>query len=172
MSHPPLVSVLMPAYNCASFIGAAIESVLAQTYPHFELLIIDDGSTDETPAVAAAFCDRDPRVQIYPQPHAGRVAARNNALGLAQGEYFAWLDADDLARPHRLERQVVALQSNPRHVIVGSAYQAIDEHEVLQVNHKMPVTDTMIRWHGLFHSPFAQSSVMLRAEMCCRETWL
>ena len=165
MQAEPLVSVLMPAYNNRKFIGAAIESVLAQTYTHFELLIIDDGSTDETSALATTYGDGDPRVRIYPQPHAGIAEARNRALSLAQGEVFAWLDADDLARPRRLEQQLALILKFPQLLIVGSAYQVIDEHGVSLATHKMPASDTMIRWHCLFHSPFAQSSVMLRKEV-------
>jgi glycosyltransferase involved in cell wall biosynthesis len=165
MGAEPLVSVLMPAYNCAPYIGAAIESILAQSYPHFELLVVDDGSADETLAIAAAYCQRDHRVQVHPQAHAGIAGARNRALELARGEFCAWLDADDLARPDRLESQVGAFRTDPRRAIAGSAYQVIDDQGVPQGVHKMPETDTMIRWHCLFHSPFAQSSVMLRLDM-------
>jgi hypothetical protein len=158
----PLVSVLMPAHNAAPSIEAAIESVLAQTYSHFELLVIDDGSTDETPAILVAYQGRDSRIRVYAQPHSGIAASRNHGLGLAQGEYLACLDADDLALPHRLEVQVAALKADPGLVIVGSAYRTVDEQGVAQAIHRMPETDTLVRWQCLFHSPFAQSSVMVR----------
>jgi glycosyltransferase involved in cell wall biosynthesis len=164
MEGEPLVSVVMPAYNAAAFIEAAIESVLAQTYPHFELWIIDDGSTDGTPAILSAYRSRDPRIKIADRPHSGVVASRNHGLDLAQGAYLAWLDADDLALPHRLEAQVAALKSDPGLVIVGSAFRLLHDQGTLQAVQQMPESDTSIRWHCLFHSPFAQSSVMLRLE--------
>lgn len=162
MDAEPLVSVVMPAYNSAAFIANAIESVLAQTYSHFELLIINDDSTDATAAIAAAYQERDPRVQIHTLPHSGIAACRNHGLRLARGAFLAWLDADDLAHPHRLELQVASLQSCPELVIIGSAYQLMDEQGTPGAIQRMPEQDTTIRWHCLFHSPFAQSSVICR----------
>jgi len=159
-----LVSVVMPAYNSAAFVKPAIESVLAQTYSRFELLVINDGSSDETAAIAAAYQERDFRVQIHSLPHGGIAACRNHGLQLARGAFIAWLDADDLAHPHRLALQVAALQSNPDLVILGSAFQTIDEQDTPGAIHRMPEQDTAIRWHCLFHSPFAQSSVICRIE--------
>lgn len=164
MPGEPLVSVVMPAHNAAPFLREAIESVLAQTYPYFELLVIDDGSTDDTRAVAAAIGEGDPRLRVLAQPHGGIAASRNAGLKIARGQYLAWLDADDLCMPGRLEAQVAALEADPGLVIVGSAFYAIDDSESQPAIQPMPETDSAIRWHCLFHTPFVQSSVMLRLE--------
>jgi hypothetical protein len=164
MQAEPMVSVVMPAYNAAHFIQEAIQSVLAQTYPHFELLVIDDGSTDNTGAVAAACGEGDPRLRVLACAHRGIAASRNAGLQWAGGQYLAWLDADDLSLPGRLEAQVAALDSDPTLVIVGSAFCTIDDRERHPAVQQMPETDTAIRWHGLFHNPFVQSSVMVRLE--------
>ena len=106
MNHSPLVSVLMPAYNCASFISAAIESVLAQTYSQFELLVIDDGSTDRTSQIVTTYADHDPRIRLMTREHHGLVQTLNFGLEQARGCYLARLDSDDISALHRLELQV------------------------------------------------------------------
>lgn len=96
-----LVSVMMPAYNAEQYIGQAIESVLDQSYPHWELIIVNDGSTDRTVDIALLFAD--PRIKIIHQDNSGESAARNTALKHMQGEFVAFLDADDIFLPHHLE---------------------------------------------------------------------
>ena len=108
---PPLVSILMPAYNAAAFIGEAIGSVLAQTEPRWELLIVDDGSTDRTAAIAAGF--PDPRIRLFTQPNGGEAAARNTALRHARGSHIAFLDADDVFLPGHLETALALLSARP-----------------------------------------------------------
>jgi glycosyltransferase involved in cell wall biosynthesis len=109
--QPGLVTVMMPAYNAASYIAAAIESVLAQSYAAWELLIVNDGSTDATGEIAARY--GDPRVRLVHQPNGGESVARNHALELARGEFVAFLDADDLFLPDHLALTVAFLQANP-----------------------------------------------------------
>lgn len=112
MASAPLVSIMMPAYNAGPFIARAIESVLAQTCADWELVIVDDGSTDETAAIAAAF--RDPRVTLVRQANAGEAAARNTALSLMRGRLLAFLDADDAYLPGHIETAVRYLEHYPR----------------------------------------------------------
>jgi glycosyltransferase involved in cell wall biosynthesis len=115
----PRVSVVMPVFNRPGYIATAIESVLAQTYADFELLVIDDGSTDHTPEVVASF--RDPRIRLVRHPqNLGITATRSHGLELARGEYVATLDSDDWAHPLRLARQVAFLDAHPDHALVGS----------------------------------------------------
>jgi len=97
--RPPKVSVVMPAYNRAKEIGAAIDSVLAQTFEDIELIVVDDGSTDATPEIVRAYGDR---VRFFQQKNAGVGAARNAGVRLARGEYLASLDSDDVQFPFRL----------------------------------------------------------------------
>ncbi|GIV76503.1 MAG: hypothetical protein KatS3mg050_0897 [Litorilinea sp.] len=108
-----LVSVMMPAYNAETYIGMAIESVLAQTYPHWELIVVNDGSADGTGPVAESFAD--PRVRVYHRPNGGEAAARNFALDQMRGEFVAFLDADDLFLPEHLALTVAHLQRHPEH---------------------------------------------------------
>jgi glycosyltransferase involved in cell wall biosynthesis len=106
----PLVSVLMPAYNAAAYIAEAIESALHQTWQPVEVIVVNDGSTDETSGAARRFV---PPVRLFDKDHAGIGASRNRALEEARGEYFAMLDADDYWPPEKLERQMAVLVSRP-----------------------------------------------------------
>lgn len=102
-----LVSIMMPAYNAAPFIQAAIQSVLDQTYTDWELCIVDDGSTDPTTYIAKRFSD--PRIKVWRIPHAGCPTARNACLEMVTGQVIARLDADDLHDPRRITEQVAML---------------------------------------------------------------
>jgi len=108
----PLVSIIMPVYNRQHTVGAAIASVQAQTYPAWELLVVDDGSSDRTREVLARF-QSDPRVRLWHQPHAGHCAARNRGLAESRGEIIAYLDSDNSWYPRYLERVVRALGETP-----------------------------------------------------------
>jgi glycosyltransferase involved in cell wall biosynthesis len=109
--QPGLVSVMMPAYNAEQYIGQAIESLLAQSYPDWELIVVNDGSTDGTAEIVTQFADA--RLKVFHQANAGEAAARNSALKQMQGEFVAFLDADDLFLPHHLEVMVKYLQTHP-----------------------------------------------------------
>ena len=105
----PHVSVLIPTYNCARFLPDAIESVLAQTFRDFEIIVMDDGSTDDTAQVVARY----PQVRYIKKEHSGISASRNAAVSAASGQVVAFLDADDLFTPDKLEKQVAYLEENP-----------------------------------------------------------
>lgn len=109
---PGLVSVMMPAYNAERFIAEAIESVLAQTYPQWELLVVNDGSRDATAEITARYTD-DARVRLINKENGGEASARNVALENSQGEFIAYLDADDAWLPHHLQITVAHLQTYP-----------------------------------------------------------
>ena len=109
--QPPVISIMMPAYNAELYIAQAIESVLAQSYPHWELIVVNDGSTDKTSDIAARYAD--PRIKVFHQPNGGESSARNAALRHAQGESMAFLDADDVYLPLHLELTVSYLQTHP-----------------------------------------------------------
>lgn len=108
--QPGCVSVMMPAYNAERYIVEAIESVLTQTYAHWELIVVDDGSSDGTAAIATQFAD--PRIRVIRQANGGEAAARNTALAHSQGEYVAFLDSDDAYLPHHLAAAVSYMQTN------------------------------------------------------------
>lgn len=121
----PRVSVIIPTYNCARFIAATLDSVLAQTDQDFEIIVVDDGSTDNTRAVLQPYLDR---ITYIFQQNSERSAARNNALRRAGGEYVAFLDSDDLWTPDKLERQIAVLEANPQVSLVFSQARYIDEN--------------------------------------------
>jgi glycosyltransferase involved in cell wall biosynthesis len=120
----PLVSVIMPAFNAQAFIRQAVVSVLAQDYPHIELIVVDDGSTDGTLQALAEFAGqvRVP-VRIESQANAGPAAARNRGLATARGELIAFLDADDLWLPGKLKAQVNYLQQHPDVAVVFGGFK-------------------------------------------------
>lgn len=123
------VSVLIPAYNCSKYIGAAIESVLSQTFQDFEIIVVDDGSEDETASIVKKY----EGVHYVYQEHAGVSAARNRALKEARYELIDFLDADDLMLPEKLEKQIHYLDENPECEIVFCQYENfldLDESEV------------------------------------------
>ena len=119
----PRVSVLIPVYNCEAYIGAAIESVTRQSFTDWELIVVDDGSTDGSAREAGAF----PGARVYRRPHNGISAARNYALEQAQGELIAFLDADDLWEQDKLERQVSYMDRHPGCEIVFCRYRNFTE---------------------------------------------
>lgn len=113
-----LVSILIPVHNATPWLAATLESVLAQTWQEKEIIVVDDGSTDDSLAVARSFAARG--VQVAAQPNRGAAAARNHALRLARGAYVKFIDADDLLSPASIAHQVAALDSRPRHVAMGA----------------------------------------------------
>jgi glycosyltransferase involved in cell wall biosynthesis len=114
VAKTPLVSVIIPVWNGAVFLPEALRSLQAQTYAHFEAVIVDDGSTDNTAAVARRFCETDSRFIFVQQAHAGVSAARNAAIARSRGEYVAFLDADDVWSPKKLTRQLEVFAEDPR----------------------------------------------------------
>src|SRR5262245_49101514 len=109
----PTVSVITPAYNAAAYLAGSVESVLRQTFPDLELLIVDDGSTDNTVAVARQLAARDPRLRVLTQENAGPGPARNTGFRHATGRYFAFVDSDDEWDLTFLAEQVVILEQRP-----------------------------------------------------------
>src|SRR5271167_5086337 len=104
----PLVSILIPAYNAEAWISDTLESAIAQTWQRKEIIVVDDGSKDQTAEVARRFASRG--VAVVSKENQGAAATRNHALRLAQGDYIQWLDADDLLSPDKIERQFAALR--------------------------------------------------------------
>src|SRR4029077_692185 len=105
---PPLVSILIPAYNAEKWIADTISSALAQPWPRKEIIIVDDGSTDQTLSIARQFTSKT--VSVIAQKNQGASAARNKAFQLCQGDYIQWLDADDLLSPDKVAKQLKAAE--------------------------------------------------------------
>lgn len=116
----PTVSVQMAVYNGERFLSATLESILGQHFTDFELMIVDDGSTDRTSDILAAYAARDGRIVLLNNPtRQGISAARNRALATARGRYVAITDADDLSYPSRLQKQVAFLDAHPENWALG-----------------------------------------------------
>jgi glycosyltransferase involved in cell wall biosynthesis len=122
----PRVSVIVPTYNCAQFLGRALESAFAQSYRDFEVIVADDGSTDDTQEIISRLTQ--PLIYAY-QENRGLSAARNLAISKASGEFLAYLDSDDMWFEQRLEKQVAFLDQNPRCGLVHSEVTVVDEED-------------------------------------------
>jgi len=150
----PAVSVVMPVFNAARYVAAAVRSILAQTFADFELIAIDDGSTDESLAILGGI--DDPRLRVVARPHEGVVRTMNAALALARAEIVARADADDVYEPHRLERQVAVLRRRPEVALVGAAARRLGQRLV------NPPDSARIRWTALYRSPVANTTLVFR----------
>jgi glycosyltransferase involved in cell wall biosynthesis len=125
----PTVSILLPFYNARRYLAGAARSMLAQTFEDFELLLMDDGSSDGSKAIADELAATDPRVRVISGPNKGRSRTLNEGIALAQGEFIARMDADDLSLPTRLQRQVEYLREHPECVCVGTRVTLIDPYD-------------------------------------------
>ncbi len=159
-----IVSVLLPVFNGAETLGTAIESILAQTLRDFELIVVSDGSTDETVNVTRSFADSRIRV-IELERNAGLINALNMGMTEARGEFLARMDHDDISSAERLQRQVAAMRSMNA-VICGAAIQPFGAIRGKPVSY--PLKDEQIRAALPVVSPFAHPAVMMRSEVCRR----
>jgi Glycosyl transferase family 2 len=158
----PAVSVVMPVRDGAAFLKSAISSVLMQSFSRFELIIVDDGSTDDSAAIAGAETDR--RVRVFSQPATGISAALNNGIATATGQYIARMDADDVAAPERLAKQVSVLRANSRISAVGSGYLVIDTHGRRLHEVSPPTEPDDIRRQLLTRNCMAHPTMMIRRD--------
>jgi glycosyltransferase involved in cell wall biosynthesis len=153
-SETPLVSVIMPVYNGVEYLAGAIGSLLAQTYPHWELVLVDDGSTDDTAVIAQSFAD--PRIRYHYQENRGQAAALNTGLGLARGEFVTTLDADDVYPPHSLADRVARFLLHPEvGVVYGDGVYCYETGEpFLKFTEQMPSGATGDVYDLVIVSPF------------------
>ncbi len=163
----PQVSVVMAVYNGEKYLRQALESILHQTFTDFEFIIVDDGSTDTTPAILDAY--RDPRiVRLRNVRNLGLAGALNRGLEVARGRYIARQDADDLSYPTRLEQEVAFLEAHPQVGLLGTTYDVMDA-EGHWVGRVSPPTDNETLQRALVrHNCFGHGSVMMRREVLCR----
>jgi glycosyltransferase involved in cell wall biosynthesis len=162
----PVVSVVMPVFNAGEFLAEAVVSILGQTMKDFELLLIDDASTDETPRIAAGL--RDERIRyLRNNTNRGVAASLNRGLDEARGEFIARMDGDDISRPERLERQVSFLRSRPGLGICGSWIRCFGLGRPF--TYRYPTGEGCVAATLLFANPMAHGSVMMRASTIRRE---
>jgi glycosyltransferase involved in cell wall biosynthesis len=155
--------VLMTTFNGAHTIADSIASVLAQTYRQFELVVIDDASTDETPRILAGVADPRLRV-IRAERNLGVVGARNLGFAACRGEYVAALDHDDISRPARLAEQVALLDREPKVVVVATEVELQADGRLSRSVHVADGSAPVMRWLLLVDNPLCWSSIMLRAD--------
>lgn len=168
---PPLVSVVLPAHNAAATVARAVAGTRAQTLADWELLTIDDGSTDDTPRVLAELADVEPRLRVLSPGRVGLVAALNVGLAAARGSFLARLDADDEVHPGRLAAQVSLLQADPNLGLASClvtfggdrARHAGYAHHVDWLNTLL--TPAQIALNRFIESPLAHPSVLFRREL-------
>lgn len=166
--NPPVVSVIMPVYNARPYIAAAVRSVLDQTFADFELIIIDDGSTDGTADILRRLAAADPRINLLHQKNSGVCCASNRGLVAARGEFFARMDHDDVALPDRLLRQVEFMRANPEVVAVGAQVLMIDTDDMPIRIATVPLTHEKIEemfsmdW-SIFHPTLMARMDVIRA---------
>ncbi len=147
-----LVTVIIPAYNAARTLDETLHSVRGQTYSHLEVLIIDDGSTDGTAAIALHHAAADGRIRLIRQANAGVAVARNSGLEQAKGEWIAPVDADDLWHPEKIERQMATMQTaDPRVALVYNWFALIDPDSRI-LHYAKPNTDEGDVFHRMFNN--------------------
>jgi glycosyltransferase involved in cell wall biosynthesis len=157
----PVVSVVMTVHNGLPHVIEAVDSILGQDFDRFELVVVDDGSTDGTPDALAGRDDE--RLRLVRRAHLGRAAALDHALRLARGRYVANLDADDVALPGRLALPVRFLDEHPEVAVVGAAVQPY-VGSARRRPRRLPRSDRAIRWSFLFRNPIFHSSATFRAD--------
>jgi hypothetical protein len=159
------VTVLIPVYDGQRYIGEALDSVIAQDFSDLEVLVVDDGSTDGSAEIVQRYARIDRRVRLERLPrHGGVAVALQHGLSQAQGEQIVRLDADDIAAPGRVRKQVGCLEARPEVVLVGGAYDLIDAagHRFDLV--RGPTDERELRWWLLFGNVFCHSTVAFRRD--------
>lgn len=158
-----LVSIITPTYNCANFIARTIDSVLAQTYQNWEMIIVDDRSKDNTKEIVEEYMKKDPRIQYHLlEVNSGAAVARTEAMKLANGSYMAFLDSDDIWMPEKLERQIAWMEENG-YAFSCTAYEQIDEEDN-SLNRVIKTVKKTDYNRLLLDCPVGNSSVMYDVE--------
>lgn len=157
----PLISVIFSVYNGAPYLKEAIESVLNQIFTDFEFIIVDDGSTDETPKILDGFTDRR-IVRLKNEKNLGLVQSLNKALGVAQGKFIARMDADDISLPERFAKQIAYLEKHPEVGVLGTAMTQVDKRGRPISVLVPPLHHEFILWQMFFGCPIFHPTVMMR----------
>ena len=160
----PVISIILPVYNAEHTINAAVSSILNQSYPHFELIIIDDGSTDTSQLELSKF-KSDNRVSVHTTKNNGITAALNYGLELAGGEFIARMDADDISLPHRLKAQIDFFNKHPKIDVLSTSYYIFEDstngHRIIKkIIH--PIGPTVVHWMLKYYCVITHPAVMFR----------
>jgi len=159
----PLISVVLPVYNGSAYLREAVGSILEQTYRDFELIIINDGSSDDSSQIISTFGDQ--RIRAFDQENIGLAATLNRGISLSRGSYVARQDQDDISYPTRLAKQIAFLEKTPRCGMVGTWAEIWRETDRTDRAHRHPSENGPLKLDLLFNNPFVHSSMMLRREV-------
>jgi len=159
------LSVLLPTYNLSHYLGCAISSILCQSYKNFELLIIDDGSTDNTTDIVHSF--NDSRIKYLYKRHTGLSDTMNYGLRLAKSDWIAIMEADDIAVPLRFEKEIKILNENKDYSVVSCSYAVFMNSKILYIVQNSPHHDQIIKQMAL-HSPICNQGVIYNKELVTR----
>jgi glycosyltransferase involved in cell wall biosynthesis len=161
----PLISIIIPVYNSEQFLSATLESVLQQTYSHFEIMIIDDGSLDNTSVICKKYSIQDARIHYRHQMNRGPAAARNVGIAAAKGNFICLLDGDDCMHPQRLEMQLAEFRRDPSIDVVYTALQIIDEKgKPTHIMHSREFDPANFLVELLFRNPLPWPMIMAKAD--------
>ena len=161
----PLVSVVMPVYNSERYLAEAIESILGQTFTDFEFIIVDDASTDSSAEIALEYARRDGRIRLLQREiNGGAADARNSGIAVAEGEYIAAMDSDDVSLPARLEKQVDLLRSKPDIGGVGTQGHVVKSDLTPSHDFEAPVHHALIALSFFLRYGILGATIMLRRE--------
>ncbi len=168
MANTPLIAVVLPAYNAAAYLEEAVHSVLAQTFTDFELIIVDDCSSDETPTIARKLAAEDSRIRIIRNKTNQRAGSSRN-IGISavspSVRYIAMMDADDRCREERLQKQFDFLETHPDYALCGSSIAIINDSGIIFAERKYPTGGKNIRSHFGAFNCFAHPTTMFRYEL-------
>jgi len=158
------ISVLLPVYNAEKYLAETLDSLLRQTYKEFEIIAINDGSTDSSILVLKEYAARDKRIQVISQKNQGIVATLNRAAELAKGEFLARIDADDLALPRRFELQIKAIKADSSIVLVAGGFDVMNEDGEILYHDAVPSQSIDLLNAMRTRNPIAHGSVLIRKE--------
>lgn len=158
MSNTPLISVLLPIYNAELYLKESIDSILNQTYTNFELLLLNDGSTDKSEEICLSYTDK--RIKYLKHNNIGLAATLNKGISLSLGKYIARQDNDDISLPTRFEKQILFLENNPDVYLLGTCAKIFSNKEPNYGYHNHPTLPAILKFDLLFDNPFVHSSVM------------
>ena len=162
MENNPLISIVLCAFNEEYYIEQAIDSIMKQTYSNWELIVIDDGSTDNTSKIVTKYCYTNPKIKLIHQENGGIALARNRGITAAKGDFIAFHDADDISSEDRLLAQITMFNNDNKLVMVGSDSDVIDVAGKKVAEIRSMANDEDIRLGMLFHNQFVHGSVMAK----------
>ncbi|MEM9749096.1 MAG: glycosyltransferase family 2 protein [Actinomycetota bacterium] len=168
--HRPVVSVVVPCYEVEAYVDECLSSVVRQSYPHLQIVVVDDGSNDRTPELVRAWAGRDPRIEVVRQENAGLGAARNLGIDRATGDYLTFVDSDDLLEPTAIERMVAAIETSNSDFVTGVVDRFDSSRRWRLVLHRRGFNENLRRTH-VYERPSLLNDHFACAKLFRRSFW-